>query len=114
MGNITNMDKIDKDMLVMNFATRILRLLNTTLSKDNTPPDDRQVVGGVYELIKQYYRAWKLMLEGKNFLVISENEEYFMNVYYVIKSFEERKKTWTAEDEEKMQKSKLKWLGERQ
>lgn len=44
-------------------------------------------------------RAAKLMRKRKNFVVVAEDEPYFVLVYELIRMFERQKKTWTANDE---------------
>jgi hypothetical protein len=45
-------------------------------------------------------RAAKLIRKRKNFVVVAENEPYFMKVYFLIRSHEYAKGTWSYEDEQ--------------
>ena len=44
-------------------------------------------------------RAVKLMRKRKNFLVVAEDEPYFMQVYRLIRKNEKANDTWSGEDE---------------
>ena len=44
-------------------------------------------------------RAVKLMRKRKNFLVVAEDEPYFMQVYRLIRKNEKANGTWSDEDE---------------
>lgn len=44
-------------------------------------------------------RAVKLMRKRKNFLVVAEDEPYFMQVYRLIRKHERANGTWSDEDE---------------
>ena len=44
-------------------------------------------------------RAVKLMRKRKNFLVVAEDEPYFMQVYTLIMNNEVRNGTWSEDDE---------------
>ncbi len=55
------------------------------------------------EFEKFHPRAAKLMRKKKNFLVIAEDEPYFMFAYNIIKGHEMAKDTWTEEDERNFQ-----------
>lgn len=44
-------------------------------------------------------RAVKLMRKRKNFLVVAEDEPYFMQVYRLIRKNEKANGTWSGEDE---------------
>jgi len=44
-------------------------------------------------------RAMKLMRKRKNFLVIAEDEPYFLDVYREIRKHEQKSGRWTEEDE---------------
>jgi hypothetical protein len=48
---------------------------------------------------KLHPRALKLLLEGKNFIVIAEHEPYFLRAYEMIREQELKQGTWAAEDE---------------
>ena len=52
---------------------------------------------------KVYPRAMKLMTENKPFLVVAEDESYYMRVYNLIRDSEIAKETWTLEDEKHYQ-----------
>lgn len=45
-------------------------------------------------------RAMKLIRKRRNFVVVAENEPYFMAVYDLIRAFEKAKSTWFYGDEE--------------
>lgn len=45
-------------------------------------------------------RAWKLMEKKKNFVVVAEDEPYYMEVYTIIRTNETAKGRWTAFDEQ--------------
>lgn len=51
------------------------------------------------ELRKRYPRAFKLMDQGKDFLVIGKHEPYYQGAYRTIRINELAKGTWTDEDE---------------
>lgn len=44
-------------------------------------------------------RAMKLLRKHKNFLVVAEDEPYYMEVYDLIRANEEEKDTWSEADE---------------
>ena len=46
-------------------------------------------------------RAAKLISSGKFFLVVAIDEPYFVDVYELIRENENRKGTWTDEDEDR-------------
>ena len=50
-------------------------------------------------------RAVKLLRKKKNFLVVAEDESYFMVVYSIIKTYEQSAGTWTGDDEERYQQA---------
>jgi len=50
-----------------------------------------------------YPRAWKLMDERKIFVVVAFHEPYFRMVYEMIREEENRKGTWTEQDEHNYQ-----------
>lgn len=45
-------------------------------------------------------RAIKLLRKRKNFIVIAEDEPYFLQAYNLIRAHEASKNTWTQEDED--------------
>lgn len=51
------------------------------------------------EIYKFHPRAAKLMNKRKNFIVIADDEPYFIKAYNLIRLEESRKGTWTEEDE---------------
>lgn len=51
------------------------------------------------QLEREYPRAFKLMLEKKNFIVIASHEPYFIEAYQLIRDNEMRNGTWTTQDE---------------
>lgn len=53
------------------------------------------------ELEEFHPRAMKLMRKKKNFVVVAEDEPYFIDVYKMIRSHEKEKGTWTKIDEER-------------
>lgn len=58
----------------------------------------RQV--SLFEVDRAFHpRAAKLMQKHKNFLVVAEDENYFEQVYNLIRDGEMNKGTWTIEDE---------------
>ena len=50
--------------------------------------------------IRFHPRAWKLMTRQKPFVVVSEDEPYYILVYNTIRQSEMAKGTWSAEDEQ--------------
>lgn len=46
-------------------------------------------------------RLNKVLASGKKFLIITESEPYYMDVYMVIRSTERKQGTWTPEDEDR-------------
>jgi hypothetical protein len=56
---------------------------------------------GIDETVAFHPRAWKLMQEKRNFLVVAADEPYFDKVYGLIRTNERIKGTWTDEDERK-------------
>lgn len=44
-------------------------------------------------------RAMKLMRKRKNFLVVAEDEPYFLDVYREIRKHEQKSGRWTEDDE---------------
>lgn len=46
-----------------------------------------------------HFRAMKLMKKHKNFLVVAEDEPYFIEVYELIKKNEMEKGRWTVGDD---------------
>ena len=44
-------------------------------------------------------RAMKLMRKKKKFIVIADDEPYFLKAYQMIRNNEQREGTWTEEDE---------------
>ena len=48
-------------------------------------------------------RAHKLLLKGKPFIVIANDEVYFTSVYLIIRESEKAKGTWTDKCEEQFQ-----------
>lgn len=55
-------------------------------------------------------RAAKLMGKKKNFLVVADDEPYFMEVYNKIREEEQRKGRWTDEDEYNYDVATGRWL----
>lgn len=51
------------------------------------------------QLEKTYPRAFKLMKEHKDFIVIASHESYYLDVYSIIRDSEKFQGTWTDEDE---------------
>ena len=48
---------------------------------------------------KQFHpRAMKLIAKKKNFIVVADDEPYFMVVYHLIRTHERSKGTWTEQD----------------
>ena len=47
-------------------------------------------------------RAGKLLRKGKQFIVIADDEPYYLAAYDLICAHESRKGTWTDEDDERM------------
>jgi hypothetical protein len=58
-------------------------------------------LGSLWALTEFHPRALKLMRKRKNFLVVAEDESYFLYVYNIIRDSEKQKNTWTKEDEAK-------------
>lgn len=54
-------------------------------------------------LEKFHPRAMKLMKKRKNFVVVANDEPYFLYVYGFIRNFERTSGTWTEADEERYQ-----------
>jgi hypothetical protein len=52
-------------------------------------------------------RAWKLMSKKKNFIVIADDEPYFMKAYAWIRVNELSRGTWTTIDEDHYQEAKI-------
>lgn len=53
-----------------------------------------------FQLMENFHlRAAKLMRKKKNFLVVAEDEPYFMDVYNLIRNQEIANHTWTSADE---------------
>ncbi|MFA6852167.1 MAG: hypothetical protein WCR34_03315 [Bacilli bacterium] len=46
-------------------------------------------------------RLQKVLASGKEFLVVTETDQYYMDVYMLIRAGERKKGTWSAEDEER-------------
>lgn len=65
--------------------------------------DDRAAVSSLcialIEMSKFHPRAFKLLRKKKNFIVIADDEPYFIKAYDMIRKHEQEKGTWTAEDE---------------
>lgn len=53
----------------------------------------------LYEAKKFHPRAMKLITKKKNFVVVADDEEYFIHVYATIRKHEKEKGTWTGYDE---------------
>ena len=53
----------------------------------------------LYEAVKFHPRAMKLIAKRKNFVVVADDEEYFIHVYATIRKHEKEKGTWTGYDE---------------
>jgi hypothetical protein len=49
--------------------------------------------------VKFHPRACKLLRKRKNFIVIAEDEDYFMAAYSMIRTSEMEKGHWTRDDE---------------
>lgn len=49
-------------------------------------------------------RAWKLMEKKKNFVVVAEDEPYYLEVYTIIRTHESARGRWTSFDEQLYQK----------
>lgn len=55
----------------------------------------------IIKVMQQFnFRAAKLMIEGTPFIVISNKEPYYLQVYGMIRMHEMEKGTWTDRDEE--------------
>jgi hypothetical protein len=54
-------------------------------------------------------RAGKLLKKGKPFIVVAEDEPYYMDVYRTIRSNENTKGRWTDEDEQQFEASRVRW-----
>jgi hypothetical protein len=54
-------------------------------------------------------RAAKLMRKRKNFIVIAEDEPYFVDAYMEIRKHEKAKGTWTDEDEKQYRAAFTRW-----
>lgn len=61
----------------------------------------------IEEWQESHPRAIKLLRKNKNFLVVSEDEPYFIAVYELIRSNELHNGTWTNEDEERYRAAQL-------
>ncbi len=46
-------------------------------------------------------RVQKVLASGKEFLIVTETEQYYMDVYMMIRAGERKQGTWSAEDEER-------------
>jgi hypothetical protein len=57
------------------------------------------VVENLIAIVEKNKRAFKLMLEDKKFLVVSEKEDYYIKVYLMIREAEIKNNTWTYDDE---------------
>lgn len=57
------------------------------------------------EALDFHQRAAKLMLKRKKFIVVAEDEPYFIAVYNRIREHEISKRTWTNDDEKTYQKA---------
>ena len=53
----------------------------------------------IEEFVKFHPRAVKLLRKKKPFLVIAEDEPYYLQVYALVRSEEQRIGRWTSEDE---------------
>ncbi len=58
----------------------------------------------IRELESFHPRAINLLRKKKNFLVVSDTEKYYLEVYGLIRNSERASGTWTSEDEERYQK----------
>jgi len=62
-------------------------------------------------LVRTHPRAAKLIRNGKFFLVVAIDEPYFADVYRLIRENENRKGTWTDEDEDRFLNATRKEIG---
>jgi hypothetical protein len=63
--------------------------------------NDKQLLENLVDKLQQLHpRAMKLMRKKKNFIVIAEDEPYFVRAYGLLREHEIKKGTWTREDEQ--------------
>lgn len=67
----------------------------------------RKKVEAAEKLAEETPRAFKLMERGQNFLVVADDEPYFMEVYFQIRKQEIIEGHWTVEDERAYEASRL-------
>ena len=63
------------------------------------------------ELMLKTTRAGKLLLKKKPFIVVADDEPYYMDVYKMIRKHESTKGTWTEHCEVTFRLALEKWLG---
>lgn len=98
MGNLTFTDKI------LQFITEWIGGIGWSLflwSVGMTDEDYRQAIKEdvIREFESFHPRAVKLIQKRKGFIVIAEDEPYFLVAYGMIRQHEQSKRTWSAEDE---------------
>jgi hypothetical protein len=69
------------------------------LKKQKTIPPCCEELAYFRLLKERNPRAFKLMERGQGFLVVADDEPYFMQVYFMIRHHQLDKGSWTANDE---------------
>ncbi len=64
------------------------------------------------DFVSFHPRAAKLIEKKKNFVVVAEDEPYFMVTYGVIRKYEREKGTWTEEDEQNYRAAQARMIKE--
>ena len=67
----------------------------------------------VMDMAKFHPRAWKLLKKRKPFLVVANDEPYYLTVYQMIKEHELEIGRWTDEDE-RLYLSEIECIGKRE
>jgi hypothetical protein len=103
-----------KEIIINGKQEEINRLANTALEQLETISKiEREKYHLASELAqaKEFHpRAMKLISKKKNFVVVAEDEPYYIQVYAMIRQNEHENWKWSIEDEELFQDAKIKYF----